>query len=136
MDDVRTALERLRALDDATLAAMCREHRVRVLTLFGSSTDSRANHPGDIDLGVLFEPGARHDLLGLLDDLSRHLRSDAVDLLDAERASDTARMRAIGEGEPLYESERGAFAWAAAAAQTLYLDTAWMREAALDPLSA
>lgn len=44
-------------------------------------------------------------------------------------------MRAIGEGEALYQSEPTAFALAAAAAMARYWETAPMRAAALEELT-
>lgn len=130
MDGPADALRRLRALDDAELDQLCRRHNVRVLTVFGSALQDP--DPGDLDLGVLFEPGAPHDLHALLEDLVALLGSEDLDLLDAQRASETARMRAITDGEPRYESEPTAYATAAMAAEALYLETAWLRRAALD----
>lgn len=133
MNESRAALQRLRALPEADLDRLCRSHGVRVLTVFGSVVTEEPD-PGDLDLGVVFEPGAAHDLLGLLESLVAVLGSERIDLLDAGRASETARMRAIGEGEALYESEPTAFALAAAAAMTLYWETAAMRKAARESL--
>lgn len=131
MEEVRAALETLRDLPDAELDRLCRRHQVRVLTVFGSATDVSVAAPQDLDIGVVFEPGSEHDVLGLLETLVATLGTERLDLLDAERASETARYRAIAEGEPLYESEPTAFANAYAAAVMLYLDTARFREEAL-----
>lgn len=131
MQDVRTALTTLRSLSEARLDHLCRQHRVRVLTVFGSATDASVAAPNDLDIGVVFEPGADHDVLGLLETLVSTLGSERIDVLDAPRATETARHRAIVEGEPLYESEPTAFAHAYAAAVMLYLDTAHFRREAL-----
>jgi predicted nucleotidyltransferase len=131
MEDVRMALDTLRDMSDADLDRVCRRHRVRVLTVFGSATDGSVAAPNDLDIGVVFEPGAEHDVLGLLETLVSTLGTERIDLLDAERATETARYRAIAEGEPLYESEPTAFANAYAAAVMLYLDTARLRRQAL-----
>ncbi len=125
------ALEALRDLPDAELDRLCRRHQVRVLTAFGSATDVSMTAPQDLDIGVVFEPGSGHDVLGLLETLVSTLRTERIDLLDAERASETASYRAIAEGEALYESEPTAFANAYAAAVMLYLDTARFRDEAL-----
>jgi predicted nucleotidyltransferase len=131
MEEVRAALETLRDLPDAELDRLCRRHHVRVLTVFGSATDLSVAAPQDLDIGIVFEPGSDHDVLGLLETLVATLGTERLDLLDAERASETARYRAIAEGEPLYESEPTAFANAYAAAVMLYLDTARFRHEAL-----
>jgi predicted nucleotidyltransferase len=134
MDEVRSALAKLRQMSDDELDRVCRDHQVRVLTVFGSAIDDERPRPADLDLGVVFEPGSSHDVLGLLEALVSRLGTERIDILDAGRASETARMRAIGEGEPLYESEPTAFAMAASAAQALYWETAPMRRAALTSL--
>lgn len=131
MDEVRSALEKLRDLQDAELDRLCRRHDVRVLTVFGSAADPSVAAPNDLDVGVLFEPGSAHDVLGLFGTLVSALGTERLDVLDAERATETARYRAIVDGVPLYESEPTAFANAYAAAVMLYLDTARFRDEAL-----
>lgn len=131
MGEVRVAFQTLRDLPDAELDRLCRRHHVRVLTVFGSAADPSVSAPSDLDVGVVFEPGAAHDVLGLFETLVATLGTERLDVLDAERASETARYRAIAEGEPLYESEPTAFANAYAAAVMLYLDTARFRDEAL-----
>jgi predicted nucleotidyltransferase len=135
MNDVHRALEQLRAMSDAELDALCRGHAVRVLTVFGSAI-SEEPEPRDLDIGVIFEPGADHNVLGLLASLAERLGTDQIDIVDASRASETARMRSIAEGEARYESEPTAYAMAAAAAEALYLETASMREDALRSIDA
>ena len=134
MDEVRAALDALRGLSAAELDGLCRRHGVRVLTVFGSAVEPTVEEPHDLDIGVVFEPGSDHDVLGLLETLVDHLGSERVDVLDASQASETARFRAIAEGEARYESEPTAYAFAAAAAATLYMETAPMRRAALADL--
>lgn len=131
MDEIRAALETLQHLSDAHLDHLCRRHNVRVLTVFGSALDADVPTPADLDIGVVFEPGSDRDVLGLLESLVAELGTERIDLLDAERASETARYRAIAEGQPLYESEPTAFANAYAAAVMLYLDLAHLRRQAL-----
>lgn len=133
MDEVREALRRLRSLPDAELDRLCRRHGVRVLTVFGSAAAGEPA-PDDLDVGVVFEPDADHDVPGLLEDLVRLLGTEQIDVLDAPRASETARVRAIADGEALYESEPTAYADAAAAADTLFLETAPLRRDALASL--
>lgn len=131
MDEVRVALETLRRLSDAELDRLCRRHQVRVLTVFGSATDPSVPAPNDLDIGVVFEPGSTHDVLGLFASLVGALGTERLDLLDAERSTETARYRAVVDGVPLYESEPTAFANAYAAAVMLYLDTGRFRDEAL-----
>lgn len=70
-------------VDKARIAAFCRQHHVKRLSLFGSQLEGKA-HPGsDIDLLVEFEPGSEPGLLGLAgmeQDLSTLLGGRTVDL--------------------------------------------------------
>ncbi len=134
MEEVVEARRTLLSMSDSEVDALCRRHGVRVLTLFGSAADPVEAHPNDLDIGVLFEPGVRPDLLALLADLVATLGTEHIDLLDAQRASETARRRAIADGRPLYESEPTAYATAAMAADTMYMETRRMRRAALQSL--
>ena len=135
MTEVHDALEHFRSMSDAELDDVCRRHAVRVLAVFGSAISDEP-HPRDLDIGVIFEPGADHDVLGLLNTLSQRLGTDAIDIVDGSRSSETARMRSIAQGEPRYESEPTAYAMAAAAAEALFLETAPMRAAALRSIDA
>lgn len=123
-------------MTDPELDRLCRPHRVRVLTLFGSAADPTTDAPGDLDIGVVFEPGADRDVLALLEDLVRALGTEHVDVLDARRASETARRRAVADGQPLYESEPTAYAVAAMAADALFMETRGMRAEALESLAS
>lgn len=134
MDETRAALQRLRSLGDAELTGLCGRHGVRVLTAFGSALDPDEPAPADLDIGVVFEPGATHDLARLHDELAQVLGTEHLDLLDAERATETARVRAIADGDPVYESEPTAYATAAAAADALFLETARLRRESLASL--
>ena len=86
----------LLAIDTAALAAICRRHHVRRLSLFGSTLKGTARPDSDVDLLVEFEPGREPGLIALAGieqelsaligrpvdlrtpaDLSRHFR-DAV----------------------------------------------------------
>lgn len=135
MDQVTAAQARLRELSDAELDEVCRRRGVRVLTLFGSAADPAVEDPADLDIGVVFEPGEPRDILGLLDDLVTLLRTERIDVLDAERASETARRAAIADGVGLYEREPMALAFAAMAADAMFMETSRMRRAALGSLT-
>ncbi|MBI2566730.1 MAG: nucleotidyltransferase family protein [Candidatus Schekmanbacteria bacterium] len=52
-------------LDDETLAAFCRKHGIRKLSLFGSVLKGAARPDSDIDLLVEFEPGCAPGLIRL-----------------------------------------------------------------------
>jgi predicted nucleotidyltransferase len=51
--------------DPAPLAALCRRHGIRRLSLFGSMLKGTARPDSDIDLLVEFEPGRTPGLLGM-----------------------------------------------------------------------
>ncbi len=84
--------------DEPALAALCRRHHIRRLSLFGSTSRGRDRPDSDVDLLVEFEPGREPGLLGLAgieaelsamlggrpvdlrtpNDLSRHFRDEVV----------------------------------------------------------
>jgi predicted nucleotidyltransferase len=51
--------------DPEALASICRKHRVRRLSLFGSTLRGVARPDSDIDLLVEFEPHAKPGLIGM-----------------------------------------------------------------------
>ena len=100
-------LARLRtSAESGELDALCRRHRVRVLTVFGSAARG--------------EPGARD------------LDIDVV-LLDA--GGPVIRERALVGSVVLDESEPGAWASAATAAMLERIDTEWLRRLDLELLA-
>lgn len=65
------------------LAALCRRHRIRRLSLFGSALKGTAGPESDVDLLVEFVPGEEPGLIGLAGieiELSRLLGGRRVDL--------------------------------------------------------
>jgi len=119
------------AADSGALAALCRQHAIRLLVVFGSVLDpSRA--PRDLDVAVAFEPGATPDLLRLIEDLAALTSVESVDLLDLARAGPVARERALVATLPLYESEPGVFANSQMAAMTERMETDWLRRLDLE----
>lgn len=52
-------------LDIAALAAVCRKHRIRGLSLFGSHVRGTARPDSDPDFLVVFDPAARPGLIAL-----------------------------------------------------------------------
>ena len=93
--------------DQAALAALCRRHHIRRLSLFGSTLNGTARPDSDVDLLVEFEPEARPSLLtmaqieielsALLDgrrvdlrtseDLSRYFRDEVVHMAEVQFAA-------------------------------------------------
>jgi len=98
--------ERLFDNPDA-LAALCRKHAIRRLSLFGSVLKGTARPDSDVDLLVEFVPGSAPGLLGLAEieaqlsallggrrvdlrtpaDLSRHFRNEVVSAAAAQYAA-------------------------------------------------
>lgn len=127
-------LARLRAAADAgELDALCRRHRIRVLTVFGSAA---RGEPGarDLDIGVLLEGGARIDYLGLIDDLQQITQAN-IDVVHLNPAGPVLRERALVGSVVLDESEPGAWAAASTAAMQDRMDSDWLRRMALDFLA-
>jgi predicted nucleotidyltransferase len=124
-------LARLRtAADTGELDALCRRHRIRVLTVFGSA--ARADPAaGDLDVGVLLEPNTRIDYLPLIRDLDLLTGADVdVDVVHLNEAGPILRERALVGSVALDESEPGAWASASTAAMVERMDTEWLRSTA------
>jgi predicted nucleotidyltransferase len=122
-------LARLRtAADTGELDALCRRHRIRVLTVFGSA--ARADPVArDLDVGVLLEPNIRIDYLPLIRDLDLLTGAD-VDVVHLNEAGPVLRERALVGSVALDESEPGAWASASTAAMVERMDTEWLRSTA------
>ena len=84
-------------IDPEALAAVCRRHHIRRLSLFGSTLKGTARPDSDVDLLVEFEPGREPGLIALAGieaelaaivgrpvdlrtpaELSRHFREEVV----------------------------------------------------------
>lgn len=52
-------------LEDSVLGQFCARHRIKRLSLFGSTLAGKARADSDLDLLVEFEPGEEPGLLGL-----------------------------------------------------------------------
>jgi predicted nucleotidyltransferase len=93
--------------DTDALATVCRRHRIRRLSLFGSTLKGTNRPDSDVDLLVEFEPGKEPGLLALAgieaelsalaggravdlrtsQDLSRHFRDDVVRTAEVQYAA-------------------------------------------------
>src|SRR5437016_658919 len=93
--------------DQAALAALCRRHHIRRLSLFGSTLKGTARPNSDVDLLVEFEPTAKPSLLTMAEielelstllegrrvdlrtkeDLSRYFRDDVVQMAEVQFAA-------------------------------------------------
>jgi predicted nucleotidyltransferase len=127
-------LARLReAAESGELDALARRHRIRMLTVFGSTARGEPN-ARDLDIGVMFEPDAEVDYWAIIGDLME-LTGAEVDFVHLNRGGPVIRERALVGSVALYESEPGAWANAATAAVLERMDTAWMRRLDLELLA-
>ena len=95
----------LSKLDEATLAGICEQHRIRRLSLFGSQLKGTAGPESDIDLLVDFEPDAHPTLLDMAQieiDLSQVLGGRKVDLRTPEDLSHYFRDEVVRTAEVQY----------------------------------
>lgn len=129
-ESVTTPAEGLRRLRDAAtsggLDEFCARHGVRVLTVFGSAGRG-ADHPRDLDVGLLTERGRALDPVAAIADLVELAGTDAVDLAHLNRGGPVLKERALVGSVALYESEPGALADAQAIAIAERIETDPMR---------
>ena len=95
----------LHPLDEATLRRLCRAHRIRRLSLFGSQLKGTARPDSDVDLLVEFEPGARPTLLDVAQieiDLSQALGGRKVDVRTAQDLSRFFRDEVVRSAQLCY----------------------------------
>jgi hypothetical protein len=131
---VREGLRRLRAsIDDGRLAALCADHDVSLLVVFGSALDPVAE-PRDLDAAVRFGDYAPEKVLPLVDALAELAGTAALDVMILNTAGPVAREQALIFGQPLFEARPNAHAEAQIAATMERLDTAHLRRLQLDLL--
>ena len=88
-----------------TLASICKKHRFRRLSLFGSTLKGEARRESDVDLLVEFEPGAKPGLIGIARiefELSSLLNGRKVDLRTAEDLSHHFRAEVLRTAKTQY----------------------------------
>lgn len=91
-------------VDEAKLVELCRQYRVRELSLFGSAARGEMRTASDIDLLVEFLPNAKVDLVeyaGLMLDLSK-LLGRKVDLVSKNGLKPLIRASVLEEARLLY----------------------------------
>jgi predicted nucleotidyltransferase len=94
-------------IEPDTLAELCKRHRIRELSLFGSQLKGAARPDSDIDLLVEFEPGADitlFDMARIEIELSNVLGGRKVDMRTAEDLSRYFRDEVVRTAEPQYVS--------------------------------
>lgn len=92
-------------VSEAELAPICRRHRIRKLSLFGSQLKGTARPDSDVDLLVEFLPDARptyFDLANIEIELSALLDGRKVDLRTPAELSRYFRDQVQCESEALY----------------------------------
>jgi predicted nucleotidyltransferase len=92
--------------DQDALAAICRRHHIRRLSLFGSTLKGSNRPDSDVDLLVEFEPEARPSLLTMARieiELSQLLDGRKVDLRTAQDLSRYFREEVVRAAETQYE---------------------------------
>ena len=92
----------------AIRAIAARQDGLRLLVLFGSRARGEATAGSDWDLGYLGDPPL--DREGLLADLVAALGTEAIDLVDLDRASGLVRFRAARDAVVVFEANDGAVA--------------------------
>jgi predicted nucleotidyltransferase len=91
------------------LSGIAKGHRgLRLLVLFGSRARGDATSRSDWDLGYLGE--ASLDREGLLADVVATAGTEAIDLVDLDRAGGLVRFRAARDARVLFEASDGTFA--------------------------
>ena len=93
--------------DTDALAAICRRHHIRRLSLFGSTLKGISGLDSDVDLLVEFEPDARPTLLTMARielELSPLLGGRKVDLRTAQDLSRYFRDEIVRSAELQYET--------------------------------
>jgi len=87
------------------LAAFCRKHGIRRLSIFGSALRADFGSESDIDMLVEFEPGRIPGLLGVADmelELSRLFSGRVIDLRTPEDLSRYFRQEVLDTAEVQY----------------------------------
>lgn len=95
------------SIDDSALARLCRSHRIRRLSLFGSELKGNARPDSDIDLLVEFERDAApslFDLATIEQQLSALLGGRRVDLRTPADLSRYFRDEVIREAEVQFDA--------------------------------
>ena len=93
-------------VSEEELAPVCRRHRIRKLSLFGSRLKGTARPDSDVDLLVEFEPNAVPGLLGIAAmelELSALLGGRKVDLRTAQDLSRYFRDEVVRTAAVQYE---------------------------------
>lgn len=138
MSRARAALERLRAAErDGRLAQLAGRHHIRIMGVFGSTLDPDQPDPHDLDIAVEFERDADQDVVAVTMDLIELTAFSDIDLMNLNRGFERPVARTAGlVGEPMWESEPGAYAAAQLHAVHERLNTTWLRRLELELMAS
>ncbi|WP_422447148.1 type VII toxin-antitoxin system MntA family adenylyltransferase antitoxin [Thermoanaerobacterium sp. DL9XJH110] len=80
--------------------------KIVLVTVFGSYLDGTFNETSDIDIAILFENNLNlFDEAKIMDDLSRILHFENIDLLNLNKANFLLRFNAVIKGKIIYEKD-------------------------------
>lgn len=85
---------------------LCRRHRIRRLSLFGSALRADFRPDSDIDLLVEFEPEQKigWNLIDIEDEFSRFFGGHQVEMLNPKYLNHRLKERILGSAQLLYEA--------------------------------
>lgn len=107
-DELMRKKEKVKQLAEKLVSFFSQEANIAAVFLFGSFGTEYENQFSDIDLGIVFMPGAQVNLRDELDleaRLSLHLQTDNVDLVNLNKAPLNLRFQAVKDGELIYEKD-------------------------------
>lgn len=94
------------AIDRAKIAALCRRHGIRKLSLFGSALRDDFRADSDVDLLVVWKPGAQRNMFHLADvdaDFSRLFGGRKADLVSERHVYRRLRDRILSSAQVIYD---------------------------------
>jgi hypothetical protein len=122
--------------DQAAIGKVLSEYKdIRLAVLFGSIASSRMRQESDIDVGILFEPefdAAEYKQAAIaIEALSHFFPSHLLDIVILNKASPLLSHHVAKTGKPIYEKNTGDMQRFRIHSATLYQDTAFRRQYAL-----
>lgn len=109
------------------LAPLFGEERLKLVMLFGSTASGETHRRSDIDLAFLYATPI--DLLTLVNQVIRLLRTDRVDVVDLRRASPLLQFAIAQNGRVVFERALGVYPEFCSLAFRRYVDTKKLRDA-------
>ncbi|MDO5696927.1 MAG: hypothetical protein Q4G51_03025 [Dermatophilus congolensis] len=135
MDAVERAVAQLtQGVADESLAQLCRDLGLKLLTMFGSAVRDPST-ARDVDLAYQRDRDRPHvSHLDIVNALGERY-GDSLDVMDLDAADSVARFAGLHGVEVLYEAAPGDYAEAQLAAFRAFCDTQWLRDRALEVLA-